>query len=140
MKRWVSNLPIPPIQKWQSRAEILREHNEQLEQSRLLGLKSILEGIKREFYTRKYDPDQPRVPAGNSDGGQWTSEGNSGEGLVERIMAIAKRMRLAASPASYRECLKQCAPLLERPKPYGWSDVNKYDFHRCMSACLRGKP
>jgi hypothetical protein len=24
----------------------------------------------------KYDPDQPRVPAGNSDGGQWTSEGD----------------------------------------------------------------
>jgi hypothetical protein len=22
----------------------------------------------------KYSPDQPRVPAGNSDGGQWTSE------------------------------------------------------------------
>ncbi|MGC2781540.1 MAG: RNase A-like domain-containing protein [Bradyrhizobium sp.] len=24
---------------------------------------------------RKYRPDQPRVPAGNTDGGQWTSEG-----------------------------------------------------------------
>jgi hypothetical protein len=24
---------------------------------------------------RKYSPDQPRVPAGNSDGGQWTNEG-----------------------------------------------------------------
>jgi hypothetical protein len=28
---------------------------------------------------RKYSPDQPRVPAGNRDGGQWTSGG--GEGL-----------------------------------------------------------
>jgi hypothetical protein len=27
---------------------------------------------------QKYNPDQPRVPAGNSDGGQWTSEGGSG--------------------------------------------------------------
>ncbi len=27
----------------------------------------------------KYDPNQPRVPAGNSDGGQWTS-GGEGEG------------------------------------------------------------
>ncbi len=27
---------------------------------------------------QKYSPDQPRVPAGNSDGGQWTSEGGSG--------------------------------------------------------------
>jgi hypothetical protein len=29
-----------------------------------------------EFH-RKYDPNQPRVPAGNSDGGQWTRDGSS---------------------------------------------------------------
>jgi hypothetical protein len=29
---------------------------------------------------RKYNPNQPRVPAGNSDGGQWTSgAGGSGQ-------------------------------------------------------------
>jgi hypothetical protein len=28
---------------------------------------------------RKYSPDQPRVPAGSSDGGQWTSEDGGGE-------------------------------------------------------------
>lgn len=27
----------------------------------------------------RYDPDQPRVPAGSPDGGQWTSDGGSGE-------------------------------------------------------------
>lgn len=27
----------------------------------------------------KYDPNQPRVPAGNPDGGQWTSTGNGGD-------------------------------------------------------------
>jgi len=27
---------------------------------------------------QKYSPDQPRVPAGNPDGGQWTSEGENG--------------------------------------------------------------
>ena len=31
---------------------------------------------------RKYLSDQPRVPAGNPDGGQWTSEGGGG-GLHE---------------------------------------------------------
>ena len=31
-----------------------------------------------ECFERKYSPDQPRVPAGNSDGGQWTSEGGGG--------------------------------------------------------------
>jgi hypothetical protein len=35
------------------------------------------ENIKREYYARKYDPNQPRVPAGNAAGGQWTSEGGS---------------------------------------------------------------
>src|SRR5205085_12649918 len=28
----------------------------------------------------KYSPDQPRVPAGNPDGGQWTDAGGSGAG------------------------------------------------------------
>lgn len=28
----------------------------------------------------KYSPDQPRVPAGNPDGGQWTSGGGGGSG------------------------------------------------------------
>jgi hypothetical protein len=31
-------------------------------------------------FQRKYSPDQPRVPAGNSDGGQWTSGGGEGAG------------------------------------------------------------
>lgn len=35
------------------------------------------ESIRREYYARKYDPNQPRVPAGTPDGGQWTSEGSS---------------------------------------------------------------
>jgi hypothetical protein len=26
---------------------------------------------------KKYSPDQPRVPAGNSKGGQWTAEGRA---------------------------------------------------------------
>jgi hypothetical protein len=30
-------------------------------------------------YEQKYRPDQPRVPAGNSDGGQWTADG-AGDG------------------------------------------------------------
>ena len=30
-----------------------------------------------DFAERKYSPDQPRVPAGNPDGGQWTDGGNA---------------------------------------------------------------
>jgi hypothetical protein len=42
-----------------------------------------LQELRRDFdprlrsYVAKYSPDQPRVPAGHPDGGQWTSEGGS---------------------------------------------------------------
>ncbi|WP_439500210.1 hypothetical protein [Bosea sp. (in: a-proteobacteria)] len=37
--------------------------------------------LQRHLVSRKYNPSQPRVPAGNSDGGQWTSGGGgSGSG------------------------------------------------------------
>jgi hypothetical protein len=42
------------------------------------------------FGDQGYDPNQPRVPAGNPDGGQWTSTGGSGD-LVE--FSAAKRRR-----------------------------------------------
>lgn len=35
---------------------------------------------RRRSYVIKYSPDQPRVPAGNPDGGQWTSRGESPAG------------------------------------------------------------
>jgi hypothetical protein len=44
---------------------------------------------------RKYSPDQPRVPAGNPDGGQWTSGGEGGARPAERRPAPI-RTRLAA--------------------------------------------
>lgn len=38
----------------------------------------------------KYDPNQPRVPAGNSDGGQWTSGGGGGAGADDgRVLTDA---------------------------------------------------
>jgi hypothetical protein len=41
-----------------------------------------------ELYERKYSPDQPRVPAGNPDGGQWTS--GSGEGETTELSAASR--------------------------------------------------
>jgi len=38
----------------------------------------------------KYSPDQPRVPAGNPDGGQWTDAGGSGEASVELAQARSR--------------------------------------------------
>ena len=41
----------------------------------------------------KYNPDQPRVPGGNPDGGQWTSEGDSGASSESQTDAGIARQR-----------------------------------------------
>jgi hypothetical protein len=81
---------------------------------------------------QKFDPNQPRVPAGNPTGGQWAS---AEVGDVSAIVATAKRLNLAARPDAYQKCLDLCYPLLERFQP-PWSDRNTWDFHKCMNACL----
>jgi hypothetical protein len=47
---------------------------------------------------KQYDPNQPRVPAGNPDGGQWTSGGGSGGGPRSEYAQLRPR-RL---PGGYR--------------------------------------
>ena len=81
---------------------------------------------------QKFDPDQPRVPAGNPDGGQWTDGATID---VQSIVATARRLNVAAAPDAYQRCLDLCYPLLERFEP-PWSDRNTWDFHKCMNACL----
>ncbi|WP_271894783.1 hypothetical protein [Candidatus Phyllobacterium onerii] len=44
----------------------------------------------------KFDPDQPRVPPGNSDGGQWTN----GQGGIDPITAGATLAHSSSSPQS----------------------------------------
>ena len=55
----------------------------------LAALRRELASVQTELLARKagFNPDQPRVPAGNPDGGQWTdgggtSEGNDGDSAV----------------------------------------------------------
>jgi hypothetical protein len=52
----------------------------------LLHLRWLVKSMRLELALRrfqeKYSPDQPRVPAGNPDGGQWTD--GSGEGGAQR--------------------------------------------------------
>src|ERR1700753_4093840 len=38
-----------------------------------------LRTVPNRGYEQKFDPDQPRVPAGSPDGGQWTSPDSEGE-------------------------------------------------------------
>jgi hypothetical protein len=93
---------------------------------------------------RKFNPNQPRVPAGNPDGGQWADGGGSERYAVpdyadnlfiQDIVAKARRLQLTGSPADYKRCLDLCHPILERFSPR-WSDRNTWDFHKCMNMCL----
>jgi hypothetical protein len=138
MNRAIPRTSVPAVKRWQSREEIRKEYLDSLSPDALreiepsyYWLKFGLPAWQREC-ARKYDPSQPRVPAGNSDGGQWTS---SNESTVQRIVEMAKRLNLAARPDAYQRCLDLCYRLLERPQSPG-SDRNTWDFHKCMNACL----
>lgn len=71
-----------------SRAE--REREERMRRQDILRLKSQIAALRFQRAlilhmmalqrATKFNPDQPRVPAGNPDGGQWTS-GGGGEGI-----------------------------------------------------------
>lgn len=56
---------------WRTEAILIRR--------RLIRLQDETRGLRRAL-ARKYDPNQPRVPAGNPDGGQWTGGGGGGGG------------------------------------------------------------
>jgi hypothetical protein len=80
---------------------------------------------------RKYSPDQPRVPAGSSEGGQWTRGG----GVSVKVILDKAKQISSAGGNSYQRCLDLCYPILERFIRPG-SDRNTFDFHKCMNACL----
>ena len=62
------------------------------------------ESIKREYYGRKYDPNQPRVPAGQAGGGQWTHEDgipSSARPIFHDPRRLAVRKAIEAGLAFY---------------------------------------
>ena len=104
----------------------------------LLTLELKLDVLIQEL-ERRYDPDQPRVPAGRSGGGQWTSQGAiapHGASFTE-IVATARELRLSAiNPNDRFRCNELCLPLLERPSPGPGSDKNYWAFQKCLNECL----
>lgn len=105
--------------KWSLAVQIFEDNTRQL--SRLIG--------------SKYDPGQPR-----DDHGRWTDSGGeqlTGEGDVdfEDVLAAAQRLNLTASRIDMSGCIDLCYPLLERRQRLG-SDRNRWDFQKCLNACL----
>lgn len=62
-----------------------------------------------------FDPNQPRVPAGNPDGGQWTDAGGSGGRTSDQRVAQASRSgRRRGSDADAR---LRNSPVVMWPRP-----------------------
>src|SRR5947207_8402313 len=85
MNRSTPRTSVPVVKRWQSREEIRKEYLDSLSPDELreiepsyYWLRYGLPAWQREC-ARKYDSDQPRVPAGNCDGGQWTRRGEASE-------------------------------------------------------------
>jgi hypothetical protein len=85
---WTPKPSAPTPQRWQSRAEILKSYLDSLSPAELLCVRPDYYALRfgpgavSRSDTRKFNPNQPRVPAGNPDGGQWTSGGNGSEESV----------------------------------------------------------
>ena len=149
MKRWVSDLPIPPVQKWQLRAEILKSHLNGLTPDELLSVRPDYYAVRfgwkslESDYARKYDPNQPRVPSGNPDGGQWTSDG---AGLAPQLSKPTFRTPapyvLAASgrqSAAYCWNQMQIDMLYCATRPGPLNAACRAQANERYSACLAGK-
>jgi len=81
---------------------------------------------------RKYDPSQPRVPAGDPRGGQWTSSGTGGS-----VSSLSSDQRFAWHQALNMkyyddfEKLSHGGDLLDAMYNAAWSDSSAEDFaHR----------
>jgi hypothetical protein len=79
---------------------------------------------------KKYSPDQSRVPAGNRDGGQWTS------GVAQQTMRVAARR---ISPAREAECEAQYAADIFQCKMVGLMACYAQAALRYAN-CLQGLP
>jgi len=87
----------------------------------------------RRSVERKYDPSQPRVPAGNSDGGQWTatSEGQNGGDFLKQ-----KRSELLRATASGQQPKRGPLRFLPLPRLRN-ADSGSLEI-RPPENCLRG--
>lgn len=149
MIRWTPKTPASTPQRWQSRAEILKAHLDSLTPDEVrrvrpdyYWLRFGYEAWKRN-HQRKYSPNQPRVPAGNPDGGQWTDGGaelnpGSSSSLASRPAAY---LLAASGKQSATYCWNQmqidmmyCAT---RPPPI--NAACRAQAMQRYAACLSGK-
>jgi len=143
MIRWTPKTPPPAAKRWQSRGEILKAHLDSLSPAELLHVRPDYYALRFGFgrsHARKYDPDQPRVPAGNADGGQWTS-GAGGEGSTEDPLETFGAASRRGRSAAY--CMAQYAIdnlLCNSVEPASRRAVCRGQAAERLGACLAGRP
>ena len=95
--KWPVLTAVPPLEKRLEIVQAMQELSEQIEADRHRRQQAEIDARRRlieqivptvhelwcrchplaRSYVLKYSPDQPRVPAGSPQGGEWTSEGGS---------------------------------------------------------------
>ena len=95
--------------------------------SAVLGLKVLVSAARIHNRIVKYRPDQPRVPKGDPDGGQWTYDGSMASARVagrfdpKRADACDAQMELDSELCSWRRALSagvwqtELLPVLRTP-------------------------
>lgn len=92
---------------------------------------------------RKFDPNQPRVLAGNPDGGQWTGGSVVNDDVTGSAGLQPASYLLAAAGASIQYCMNQntidmlyCGTL----QPAWYRAACRAQANERLAACLTGKP
>ena len=81
--------------------------------------------IKLSLALLKYDPNQPRVPAGSPNGGQWSGS--------NQIAGKWNETRRQECEAQYESDILQCRMVL-------WNPFCEDQARSRMTACMKGNP
>ncbi len=129
----------------QIRAQLSRSHWNAFATSGLLSARmpdEIARGGSGDYNKRGYDPNQPRVPAGRSDGGQWTDRNGSQRtslrtayDAVESFSAARRRRRpVAFCMAQYAVDGLLCNSIESSKRRACWTQAGER-----LSACIGGR-
>ena len=93
--------------------------------------------LERKAWERKYDPNQPRVPRGHPDGGQWTDGGGAGSDGADNG-SDAEELNLGDAPLSEEQYEK--ALEIDEEVRRVLADKGNPDALRLLAAGGRKKP
>jgi len=89
---------------------------------------------------RRYNPNQPRVPAGHPDGGQWTSGTDSLSTAENPSLTVAAARRRGMSEAFCAAQLAIDILLCNSLRPTWRREACRSQAMERYAACLRGRP